>query len=89
MQYAVTVALNYQNIEQDPQRISEVKSFIHQYDWKEMSLPSNKKDWEVFVSKNKPKHNLKHKIEAILLMITDGKKWHYLAVKNFLHCLKE
>ena len=33
--YALTVALNYQNIEKDPQRISKIKPFINQYDWKE------------------------------------------------------
>ena len=30
------------------------------------------------------KHNLKRKNQAILLMITDGEKWHYLAVKKKL-----
>ena len=30
----------------------------------------------------KSKHNLKHENQVILLMITDGKKWHYLAVKS-------
>ena len=29
----------------------------------------------------KSKYNLEHENEVILLMITDGKKWHYLAVK--------
>ena len=39
---------------------------------------------------DKSKHNLTRKNQVILLMITDGKKWHYLAVKIFfLHCLKE
>ena len=44
--YAVTAELNYQNIEKDPQRISKIKPFIHQYNWKEMNFPSNKKDWK-------------------------------------------
>ena len=30
----------------------------------------------------KSKHNFKHKNQGILLMITDGKKWHYLSVKS-------
>ena len=30
----------------------------------------------------KAKHNLKHKNHVILLMIADGKKWHYLLVKK-------
>ena len=37
----------------------------------------------------KPKYNLKRENQVILLMITDGKKWHYLAIKNCLHCLEE
>ena len=30
----------------------------------------------------KSKYNLKHENQVILLMITDGKKWYYLAVKK-------
>ena len=30
----------------------------------------------------KSKHNLKCENQVILLMITYGKKWHYIAVKN-------
>ena len=30
----------------------------------------------------KSKHNLIHENQVILLMITDGEKWHYLAVKR-------
>ena len=29
----------------------------------------------------KSKHNFKSENQVMLLMITDGKKWHYLAVK--------
>ena len=32
---------------------------------------------------------LEHENRVILLMITDGKKWHCLAVKNCLHYLEE
>ena len=35
-QYVVTVALNYDQIEKDPQRISKIKPFIDQYNWKEI-----------------------------------------------------
>ena len=37
----------------------------------------------------KSKHNLKHENQVILLMITDGKKWHYLAVKKLSALYKE
>ena len=36
-QYALTVALNYQNIEKDPQRITKIKPFIDQYTWNEIT----------------------------------------------------
>ena len=35
------------------------------------------------------KHNLTCENQIILLMITDGKKWHYLAVKNLSALFKE
>ena len=52
-QYALTVALNYQNIKKDPQRISKIKPFINQYDWKGINFPSQKEDWKKFESNNK------------------------------------
>ena len=30
----------------------------------------------------KAKHNLKRENQVILLIITDGEKWHYLAIKK-------
>ena len=36
----------------------------------------------------KSKHNFKRENQVILLMITDGKKWHYLTVKNLSALLK-
>ena len=46
--YAATVTLNYQNIKNNPRRISRIKPFIEQYDWKERNFPSHKKDWKKF-----------------------------------------
>ena len=34
-QYASTVALNYQNIRNNPERKSKIKPFIDEYNWKE------------------------------------------------------
>ena len=42
-QYALTVALNYQNIKKDPQKISKIKPFIDQHNCKEIDFPSHKK----------------------------------------------
>ena len=43
-QYALPVALNYEQIKKDPQRISKIKPFIGQYNWKEIDFPSHRKD---------------------------------------------
>ena len=48
-QYALTVALNYNNIKKDPHNIksiSKIKPFIDQQDWKETGFPAQKKDWK-------------------------------------------
>ena len=102
-QYALTVALNHQNIKKNPSRISKIKPFIDQYNWKEIDFPSHSKDWKKFEQNNKTialnilfvprnaekiklayksKHNFKRENQVILSMITEGKKWHYLAVKS-------
>ena len=102
-QYALTVALNYGKIKKDPKRISKIKPFIDQYNWKEIDFPLHSKDWKKSESNNKSialnilyvphntekirhayksKNNLTRENQVILLMITDGEKWHYLAVKS-------
>ena len=106
-QYVITAALNHEQIKNDHQRLTKIKSFIDQYNWKEISLPSHQKDWKKFESNNKAialnilhvphntkeieirhaymsKCNLKRENQVILLMITDGEKWHYLAVKKIV-----
>ena len=37
----------------------------------------------------KSKYNLNRENQVKSLMITDGEKWHYLAVKSLLHYLEE
>ena len=51
-QYAVTVALNYEKIKKDPQRITKIKPFIKKYNWKGRHLPSEKNDWKKFYKNN-------------------------------------
>ena len=52
-QYAVTVVLNHEQIKDHPERISKIKPFIDQYDWKEIDFPSHGKDWKKCESNNK------------------------------------
>ena len=100
-QYALTVALNYEKIKKDLQRIPKIKPFIG--NWKDIDFPSHSKGWKKFLSNNKSiplnilyvphntekirnayksKYNLTRENQVILLMITNGEKWHYLAVKS-------
>ena len=37
----------------NPQRISKIKPFIDQYNWKEIDFPSHSKDWKKFEQNNK------------------------------------
>ena len=47
-QYSITVALNHQNIENHPERISNIEPFINQYNWEGIEFPAEIKDWKKF-----------------------------------------
>ena len=51
-QYAVTLALNLDNIDNHPERISKIKPFIDQYNWKDINFASTNKDWKRFELNN-------------------------------------
>ena len=108
-QYAVTVALNYDKINNNPQKVSKIKPFIDQYNWNNIDFPSTGKDWKKFELNNesialnilyvphntgkihlayKSKHNLTREKQVILLMITNGEKWQYTAVKRLSGLLR-
>ena len=107
-QYAVTLALNLDNIDNHPERIPKIKPFINQYNWKDIDFPPTNKDWKKFELNNEVALNILHiphntrKIQVayksknnstcdkqvILLMITNGEKWHYLTVKNLPELLR-
>ena len=52
-QYAIIAALKYQNIDHHPERISKLKPFINNYNWKDIEFPSHSKDWRKFECNNK------------------------------------
>ena len=102
-QYSITVALNHQNIENHPERISNIKPFIDKYNWKGIDFPAGIKDWKKFERNNKTislnilsipyntkvinlayksKYNRKRENQVVLLMTTNGKKWHYITLKK-------
>ena len=45
-QYAVTLALNHDKIDRNPQRTSKIRPFIDQYNWKDIDFPAANKDWK-------------------------------------------
>ena len=51
-QYAVTVALNYDKINNNPQRVSKIKPFIDQFNWNDIDFPSTSKYWKIFEQNN-------------------------------------
>ena len=108
-QYAVTLALNLNSIDNNPEGISKIKPFINKYNWKDIDFPAMSKDWKKFESNNeialnilyvphntkkiniayKSKHNLTREKKVILLMISNGEKWHYLVIKILSRLLRE
>ena len=51
-QYAVTVALNYEEIKWNPERASNIKPFINKCNWKGINDPSKIDDWKTFETNN-------------------------------------
>ena len=45
--------MNYRNINYNPERISKLKPFINNYNWKDIEFPSHSKDWRKFECNNK------------------------------------
>ena len=52
-QYVIAAALNHQNIDHHPERISKLRPFINNYNWKDIEFPSHSKDWRKFEQNNK------------------------------------
>ena len=52
-QYAITAALNHQNIDHHPEIISKLRPFINNHNWKDKEFPSHSKDWRKFEQNNK------------------------------------
>ena len=50
---ALDDALNYQNIEIHPERISKLKPYINKYNWEGIDFPAGPKEWIKFEKNNK------------------------------------
>ena len=52
------MALNLNRINKHPQRISKIKPFMDQYNWKDTDLPATSKDWKKFELNNEMALNI-------------------------------
>ena len=69
-QYSVTVALNYQNIKQNPERISKIKPVLNNLNWDNIKFPPQEQDYKTFEMNNKS-------IALNILFANDQKISHY------------
>ena len=65
--YAITIALNYDEIEKHHQIVNKVKPFIDQYNWKDINFPSHVGDWKKIELNNKS-------IALNVLYVPEGEK---------------
>ena len=100
-QYTVTVALILGEIKKYLQRITQIKPFMNKYNWERKYFPSEKDDWKKIEKNNVTyillkiypayvsKHNWNREKEDInfFILIPSWERWHYLAIKNYQHCL--
>ena len=57
-QYAATLALNFDNIDNHPEKISKIRPFIDQYNWQDVDFPPTNKDWKKFELNDKVALNI-------------------------------
>ena len=46
--YAITIAMDHENIDNNPQRIENLLAFINQYYWIDISIPAGHQDYSAF-----------------------------------------
>ena len=110
--WAVIEALYHNDIKHHPERISLLRPYEIQYNWKGLHFPvsikkidkfeksnsgiavnvffSNKKslDEDIYTVR-RSEHNVKCKKQVNLLMIVDGEKRHYTAIKSISRLLSK
>ena len=101
--WAVLAALHNPEIKCNPERISKLRKFESMYDWSDLSFPTSLKDISKFEFRNSLTINILglegrdiylcrkgtpgHKL-VNLLLVCDGDKWHYTAVKSLSRLLR-
>ena len=78
----IAVALNIQKIGNHAERISNIKPFIDQYNWKGIDFPAGIKDWKKFEQNNKT-------IALNILYVSHNTKTINLAYKSKYNCKRK
>ena len=108
--WAVIEALHHEEIKHHPERISLLRPYENQYNWKGLEFPvsikkidkfeknnpviavnvlfSNKKSQDIYTARRSGR-NIKCEKQVNLLMIVDGEKRHYIAIKNISRLLSK
>ena len=68
-QYSIIVALHHQDIENHPERLSNIYFFSHIYNWEGIEFPAGIKDWKGFERNNK-------KIALNILFVPHNEKYN-------------
>ena len=71
-QYAATLALNFDNINNHPEKISKIRPFIDQYNWKDIDFPATSKD--------RKKTELNNKVALNILFVPHNTKKYNLFI---------
>ena len=71
-QYATTVALNYEEIKWNPERVSNIKPFINKYNWEKINYPS----------KNIQKNLQQQKLESIIFVNIQCQQFRDLIIQK-------
>ena len=80
-QYVVTLALNLDNIDNHPERISKIKPFINKYNWKDIDFPATSKHWK--------KLELNNKIALNILYVPHNTRKTHVAYKSKQNLTRE
>ena len=72
--FNMLLALNLDTINSHQQRISKIKPFIEQYNWKDIDFPSTSKDWKKF--------ELNNEIALNILYVPHNTKKIHVAYKS-------
>ena len=80
-QYAVTLALNIDQVNDHPERISKIKPFIEKYNWKDIDFLSTSKDWKKF--------ELNNEVALTILYVPHGTKKMEIAYRSKHNLIRE